>query len=225
MLDEHQLHQFKTISKFVEELQNAFGQKYKQVRLYARLLRKTGLIHDVSIAKHLQCFADFCISNRSQIASRSAQLPMRKITYSDKVFIDMEDVFELADNETRPIIWQHLLALSSLLDKESNAKTILESELGLAKNKSNTNECDFIQSLLLKVESQIKPSDIENPADAISSVMSSGLIPEIMNSMQDKMKSGELDIKRLMSTVQNLIKDTSGVSPSIGSSFSKLMDL
>ena len=81
---------FKAISNFTFELVELFSKQQRSLKLYGRLINKTTIVHDKSIKKHIDAFRSFCITNRDAIMNKSVdKLNMNKISYSQRVFIDM----------------------------------------------------------------------------------------------------------------------------------------
>ena len=88
--------------------------------------------------KHIRVFKIFCDkNNKSILAKNKNNLKPKKIKYSDRVFIDIHKILDISDSDTEPIIWQHLLHISSLINPNSNAIDLLKQSLG--ENKTNEN--------------------------------------------------------------------------------------
>jgi hypothetical protein len=215
-MEDSTLIQFKAITSFVKDLNEVFGKMQKSLALYARLLEKTGIMNTGPIHKHIEGFKFFCINNREAIRERDVtKISQPRITYSgDKVFIDVPSIFKLADNDTKKVIWSHILTISALVDPENNAKKILKENLSSTKvdlDLGEGKESEFLTNLISKVESSIKPEEVgDNPMNAVSSLMSSGVLPELIGSMQNGLTSGELDLSKLMGTVQGLMGQMGG---------------
>jgi hypothetical protein len=216
-MDDSILMSFKAVTAFVKDLNDVFGKRQKSLALYARLIEKTGIVHEKPIEKHLEAFKAFCIYNRDAISSQNKKiLNNPKISYNDRVFIDMSHIFSLCENDsdTTDIIWKHILTISALLDPTSNAKKILKDSIDKNKNNGNdSKEEEFISSLIDKVEQSIDPTKVsDNPMQAISSMMSSGVITDLIGNMQSGLSTGELNLGRLMSTVQGMMTKMGGPS-------------
>jgi hypothetical protein len=129
-----QLYAFQTISDFVTNLHDFYivpkGSKKNTstcgLDLYYRLLSKVGFV-DKLIVKHLEVFKKFCLQNRRCINKQELPLNHGLISFSDKIFIDMDYIFRVAtvDENTKTVIWQYLLQLSALLDPKGGAKNVL----------------------------------------------------------------------------------------------------
>lgn len=215
-MEDSTLMQFKAITSFVKDLSEVFGKMQKSLALYSRLLEKTGIMHTGPIQKHIEAFKLFCMNNREAIRERNiSKISHPRISYSDeKVYIDIPSIFKLADNDTKKVIWSHILTISALVDPENNAKKILKENMTSSKvdlDLGDGKEGEFLTNLISKVESSIKPEEIgDNPMNAISSLMSSGVLPELIGSMQNGLTNNELDLSKLMGTVQGLIGQMGG---------------
>ena len=214
-MDDTILMSFKAVAAFVKDLNEVFGKKQKSLALYARLIEKTGIVHEKPIEKHLEAFKAFCIYNRDSISSQNKRgLSNPKISYNDRVYIDMNHIFNLCENEpdTTDTIWKHILTISALLDPTSNAKKILKENIEKNQHEGNdSKEEEFISSLIDKVEQSIDPTKVsDNPMAAVSSMMSSGVITDLIGNMQNGLASGELNLGRLMNTVQGMMTKMGG---------------
>lgn len=208
---------FKAISNFVRDLSQVFAEKNHNLALYNRLLEKTTISHEKPIAKHVESFAQFCTSNREAILEKDlSKISQNKVSYSDKVFIDIVQIFNDSDVETKEAIWNHLLAISAIVDPASNAKKILRESmerqvaLSAGSSSSGANEENFLSGLIEKVEKSIDPEAMQNPMQAVTSILSSGVFTEMVGSMQKGINDGSLDIGKLMGSMQGLMGGLSG---------------
>ena len=192
---------FKTISNFTNDLGDVFSEKHRPLKLYAHLINKTTLAHEKPIQKHIEAFRDFCVANRTSILSKSARLSKEKIIYSKRVFINMKEIFQLADAETTQIIWMHLLTISALVDPAGKAREILKEQS--EKDSSSGSEVNFLTDIISKVEANVNPNS--NPMEAVTAIMQSGIFTELVSGMGSGLKDGSLDLGKLMGTVQKMV--------------------
>ena len=199
---------FKSITSFVNDLHIEFGSKYKSISLYHRLLEKTGLVHTNPILKHIDCFRTFFNLNKEAMESTdSSKLVETKISYSDRVYIDIENVLKNTDQESSKIIWQHLLTLWGLIDPTSQAKENLKM---LKSDGNESKENDFLNNIIEKVEKSIDPSKANgNPMEMVSGLMQSGVFNELISGMQGGLENGSLDMSKLMGSVQGMMSKLS----------------
>jgi len=204
MNEETLLFGFKTVCNFVADLNSAFGKKHKPLRLYNRLASHTQISHDQAIRKHIAIFSTFCVANREAILTQDVtKIAQKKLEYSERVFIDMGLIFSMADEATLPAIWQHLLAISAIVDPLSRAKEVLKKNA----TPDSGPEQAFVANLMSKIESTVQPD--ANPMQAVSSIMQSGLMGELLGGLQSGNGTGSLDVKKLFGVVQNLMSDLS----------------
>lgn len=189
---------FKAISNFTTCLSEVFGNSNRALKLYAHLISKTTLSHDIPIQKHITAVKDFCVANRDAILTKSSNKINGEIKYSQRVYIDIKEIFTQSDIDTREIIWKHLLTLSALTDPTARAKEMLK-ETG----KNAVNEADFLSNIIGKVEEHVDPN--ANPMDAVSSIMKSGIFTELVGGMGNGLQDGSLDLSKLMGTVQKMV--------------------
>lgn len=196
---------FKAIASFVHDMNEIYGEKNKPLMLYSHLIEKTGIIHEEPIRKHLTSFQTFLIANDEAITTKDDnKLEEPTILYSDKVYINMKDIFEIAGND-KESIWQHLLTLSALLNPSSRARDILRQD-----KEKKVPEEDFLSNLIDKVGQHIDPSST-NPMDSMTSLMTSGVFGELMSSMDKGIGDGTLDMQKMVGSLQNMIGSLSTI--------------
>lgn len=195
---------FKAISDFTNQLGEIFTTKDKNhsLKLYEHLLNKTTLTHTKAINKHIEVFREFCISNREAITSKNkSKLVQNKVSYSKRVYIDFANIFKESDDETTNVIWKHLLTISALVDPAGKAKKVLQES-------KDTKEANFLSEIINKVETNVNPN--ANPLEAVSSIMSSGVFNELITGMNSGIQNGDLDLGKLMGTVQSMCSTLTG---------------
>lgn len=202
---------FKAIHTFILSLNEEFGVKNKPLRLYARLVEQTKFTHELPIKKHVKAFADFCISNREAIFVKNFEkFTNDKVSYSERVFLKMKDLFKLADKDQKNVMWQHILTISALVDSAGRAKQILK------ENNNGSKETDFLTDIIEKVEKNIDLDNMSNPFEAIGQIMSSGIFTDLISSMNEQVSSGQLDMTKMLSAVQGLVGNISKDQPEMG---------
>ena len=199
MTTDNSLITFKAISNFTSCLNEVFGRNNRALKLYAHLISKTTLTHDVPIQKHVTTVTEFCVNNREAILSKDNNKIKGEITYSQRVYIDIKNIIQESDIDTEEIIWKHLLTLSALTDPAAKAKELLKE----TSKTSSVNEADFLTDIIGKVEQHVDPN--ANPMDAVSSIMKSGIFTELVGGMGNGLQDGSLDLNKLMGTVQKMV--------------------
>ena len=190
---------FKTINDFVNELTEIFGGSNHSLKLYQRLLDKTTINHEKSIEKHISIFKVFCVQNRDMILNKDItklSTTNNKVNFSDKVYIDFSNIFKTADKDTKGVILDYLLTISALVDPTAKAKDILKKD-------EKSKESDFLSSMIEKVEENVNV-DSNNPLEAVSSIMNSGIFTELLSNMNNGLQDGSLDLGKLVGTVEKL---------------------
>lgn len=217
---------FKAISGFIRDLSDLYGKQQHSLNLYRRLVEKTSVIHEQAISKNIEIFRKFCVDNRDSFQEANhLQLVEYVIKYSDKVFIDMSHIFKIADSDSRQAIWKHLLTISALVDPSSNAKKMLKEMAEQSKNNGDSGkEEDFLSSIIQKVEQSIDhESAASNPMAAISTIMTSGVFTNLITDMQSQIESGDLNINKMLGTVQTMLGGLQNDAKSSGLDIAALM--
>lgn len=215
---------FKAITSFISDLDSEFGKRHKSIALYNRLLEKTGIVHIGPINKHIDCFKKFFSVNHNAMMEQNSNLfEDSKITYSDKVYVDVATVLRQTSVENKQIIWQHLLTIWGLIDPTSEARRLLNEA---KKNGTATNEENFLSNIIDKVETAVTSDKIDknNPLSAITSLMQSGVMTDLVSGMQQGLSEGSLDVSKLMSSVQMMMGKMGGMGGS-GSGTGGMPDL
>ena len=212
-LDDTGLITFKAITDFTTDLEKVFGKDQASLRLYSRLIEHTRLLHVEPILKHIEAFKEFCVDNREAIIEKSdSDLVNTKIRYSEKVFINMESLFRLADKSTKEVMWSHLLTISALTDPSSQAKKVLSDSIKQKQARGGTgSEEKFLSSIIDKVEQHVDPETITNPMQAVTQIMTSGVFTDLIGNMNEGLQSGDLDLGRLMGAVQGMVGSMGGM--------------
>ena len=193
---------FKAISNFTSELGELFSKQQRSLKLYCRLINKTTIVHDNSIKKHIDAFKTFCIANREAIFTKSIdKMTVSKISYSQRVYIDVNDIFKLSDKDTIKIIWEHLLCISALVDPAGKARDILKKNMEAGD--AGGEETNFLTDIINKVEQHVDPD--ANPMEAVSSIMKSGIFTDLIGGMNNGLSNGSLDLGKLMGAVQGMV--------------------
>jgi hypothetical protein len=203
------LNVFKTISGFVKNMNECYGTTQKTLQLYARLITKTTLEDDGPIKRHIEAFRKFCVNNESAIMEKNHKgLVDVKISYNEKVYINMQHIFNTASAGERTIIWKHILTIYAFINPQSKAKEMLKDVL--EKDGKGGKEQEFLTDIFDKVGNNIQPDG--NPLQAVGNLMSSGIFTDIVGSMSNGLESGELDLGRLMGSMQGMVTNISSMA-------------
>jgi hypothetical protein len=206
---------FKAIVGFISDLNSEFGDKYKSIALYNRLLDKTGIINVGPINKHIDCFRSFFEKNKSGMESKDIeQFQDTKISYSQNVYVDVALILKQSNTDSSSIIWKHLLTIWGLIDPTSQAKRILHESMKASNGTDK--ESEFLSNILERVEKSVNEQgpDNSNPMSTIASLMNSGVFTDLINGMQTGLSDGSLDISKLMGSVQGMMSKMGGGMPS-----------
>lgn len=199
------------IKSFVEEMDSQFGDSNKKLKIYKHLLDKTSDSKDAD-KKQLNVFKEFCEKNKEAISERDVTKLVSNITYSDNVYINMRDIFSMADRSTSNCIWDHLLYISASIDPSGKAREMLKKQL--ANGTIGDNETDFLTDIIDKVEKHVDPD--ATPMQAISSIMQSGVFTDLISGMNNGVSNGSLDMGKLMGAVQGMMGNMDGDNKQMG---------
>jgi hypothetical protein len=202
------LQAFQTISDFVSNLHECFGsRKNKSLNLYYRLISKLSFNDDELILKHIEVFKSFCVKNRKAIINRTTNFASTRIKFSEKIFIDMNYIFNHSDEDTTPIIWEYLLSIRALVDPENKTKELLK-QLKKTNTDNPSPENDLIANMFNLISSNMPNTDDNNsinPMEIIGTMMNSNLLGNLMGSMNTNLENGNIDFGKLLNSVQGLV--------------------
>jgi hypothetical protein len=206
---------FSKALNFVNELNKVFSDKYPNIRLYYKLMKKTPVGNSRAIEKHCKLICSYLIKNEESIKNKSIKmLDEEDIKFDEKIFINLTQCIKLADKNTREIIFKHLLLLLYIFKPSDDLKSLLTSSSS-STNSEKVEESKFIDSFISKIESQFNDKEFKDPISAAMNMMQSGLFSEIVEDMSQGVKNGSLDPQRLLGSVQGMLGDLTGGSVDI----------
>jgi hypothetical protein len=203
MVDNNKI--FNSIKDFVFNLNECYGDNYTNISLYNNLLQKTTNFHTEAIAKNNEIFRRFCLDNEICILNKNYNLSVNRITFSEKMYIDISEVFsECCDDSEKEIIWKHIALIYSYFKPSTHLKDMLTTT-------KKTNESNFLQDMIGKVEDTLDGGGVNNPMEAITKMMTSGVFTELVGNMTNGLQSGELNIGGLLGSVNDMV-DTMNIN-------------
>jgi hypothetical protein len=208
---------FSLIIDFVNELDKLYGKKLKPLCLYKNLLEKikpADKNYDKFVEKHVKIIEKWVRENKENIMQKKNTFDPSKILYTNRVFIDMNEIFSLVsqDEESREImesIYEFLITFSAIFDPTSNAKKILKERAPkkteeISGKLSSNKEGQFLSNIFGKIENSINP-DSSNPMEAVGMLMSSGAIMDLFTGLTNGIQDGSMNIGSLMGELTNLV--------------------
>ena len=188
---------FKAILSFVSDLNKAFGELNRPIKLYFKILEQITFTHQTAIEKNIQLFTLFTHMNQEAILNQDFNLlSSPKLEYSDKAYIDFEYVFNAASSNEVTCIWQHLLTLSAIIHPQSRARSVL-----MSLQKSDSAEANLINNMVSKIEEHVDLENTTNPMEAVTKIMQSGAFADMVKDLSESMQSGNINIEKLMASI------------------------
>lgn len=202
---------FTSIVDFIEQLKEAIchdNKEYHEVALYNHLIHKVKITNKQNIRRHISLFSEFCGRNTDAILKKdSALIAFTTVKYSDRVFINLGGILSsnTIDDDIKDAIWKHLLVIQASIDPSSKARNVL---MGLAESK--VPEEQMIGGLIGEISKHVDENDDRNPMAIFSSLMQSGVVNKMMSSLDNSVKTGDVDMNRLGSTIQGMMSGLMG---------------
>jgi hypothetical protein len=109
------------------------------------------------------------------------------------------------DSETREAIRRHLMTISAILEPDSKKLEELDKRIEELNMDLGSKEGEFITGIMHKAKNSMEDIDTENPGQAIMGLLSSGVIQEMVSGLQYGVSSGEMDMQKLLGSMQTAI--------------------
>jgi len=206
---------FSAIKSFVIEIKNNYGNEYKPLALYGRLIEKTEVSNEVPVQKHISTFRKFVINNRDGILNKDESLfKVQKVKYNDNVYFNIAHVLKMADNESKTGMWEHLLVLSALLDKNSDAKN----QLMLSRTQSQQQQPNVLMPMMSMLTNMLMGDMMNGGSGSGGSENPLGGLASLLGGVGEGSGGGTPDLGKILSTLMNsdmLTKLTSTFSNSL----------
>lgn len=185
---------FTKILTFVKEINTLFGEKYPNISLYYKLLKKTPISNKGAVRKQNAVFRTFLENNKEAIIEKDLSLfKDTNISFSERVYINITQILKEADDNDN--IYKHLQVISAILIKDEKMVAALKD--------TRDNETKFLNKFMGKVENTFSGSEIKDPVKAAMSLMGSG----ILSDMSKEIQSGKLNIGKLIGNLQGMMTD------------------
>jgi hypothetical protein len=216
-MDQNTILAFNSIACFVKDLNEAFGNKNKSVALYNRLLEKTTLQDTEAINRHITQFKQLFNNNPNYFSTFELISP--NITYSERVYINLSNVLNLANQTEKDVINKHLECIYGFIfgGKPVNVTQPVTQPVNL------TPENKFMQTICENVKDTIENSDTKNPMEILNGLNSSGFMNNMMQNLQSGTENGELNIDSLMGMVSGMLKQAGPEGEKMESTVNGLM--
>lgn len=203
------LQTFEKIVDFVSELNIAFGSHFHEIAAYNHLLSRTKISQRLIIKKHVELFREFCERNREALLAKDfSKIMSHRISFSERAYLDLHALLsqKTIDSDTSDTIWSHLLVISALIDPTVEVQEMLKKL-----QSSGSPEGQFLDNFFTRIQS-VDTSNIStsDPMTAASAILQSGVLNDLVGSIDKQVKDGSLDFGKLLGTVQNMLGSLSG---------------
>ena len=217
---------FTAIKQFVGALADIYDKKkgVTPLGLYRRLLTfvKAEKSEEINIRKFLRGFAIFYKEYNEYLVSDNLNKIPRDthISYSKNAYIDIQKFIYKArqDSDVLQQIRIHLLTIQAFLETDDAKADYLLQKVSESENL--TVEDQFVSNIVQKAQTAINnldPESANNPMTAVSGLMKSGILTDMIVGLQNQVGSGQMDPARLLQSMQGtMTKVLSDTVPSIG---------
>ena len=201
---------FRAVKSFVDDLWNVFSTKGTSALAVYRRLLSTKLETDADALEKVKMgFARFLLAHEDKLVNNTLDtLPAgATIRYdkSDRIRIDIQKYYSRSDSVGKEAIRRHLINISYIMDPSEQKDAILAEEMSELGIESNTNEGRFIAGIVSKAKESMGDIDSTDPMQATMSLMSSGILQEMIGGLQAGTDSGELDPRKLFDSMKGVV--------------------
>jgi hypothetical protein len=194
---------------------NEFKQVFNKDHIvkYHKLLKKTPIGMEEAIKKHVNIFKTFVTENRDAILTNKKEELKGDIIFSNNIYLNLIKCMETADADTCNVIFKHLQIILYLMNPEDDAiKQKCQDSIASKQSaaKGGNGEDKFLQNFMSKIENNFSEKEIKNPMEAAMNLLSTGIFQDMVGSMKQGVNSGELDISRLLGSVQGMLGGLGG---------------
>ena len=197
---------FGKILAFVNELKQAFPKPH--IIKYYKLLKKTPASNPDAISKHLEKFEQFLVENREAVLSKNASSIQGDMSFSQTIYLDMPLCIRQADVDTREVIFKHLQVILFLIHPDKESKEAIQPLVKVASPSSSepsSGEEKFISDFMGKIEQNFSNEEFTDPMQATMKLLNSGIFTDMMSTVNKGLSNNDLDVGRLIGTVQKMI--------------------
>jgi|688.fasta_scaffold12026_10 hypothetical protein len=202
---------FEAITAFVGDLWDVFQtSKPTPLALYHRMVKHINKEHSESgIRDSVNGFIEFFAKYEKCIIDDHLDSIPRGVVIrygrSEKVYLEIQKYIHQSSNdvETRDAIRKHLITISSILEPDTRKFEELEKKNGLNIDDS-TPEGKFLSNIMKDAQNSVGDINSDNPTAAMSSIFTN-VVPNLIGGLQNGVNSGNLDMYKLMGTMQQVI--------------------
>ena len=225
-MESNSVQAFTAIKQFVDALADIYDnqKRVSPLGLYRRLLTyvKADKREEINIQKFLRGFYMFYEKHNTHLVSNNlTQIPRgTHIVYSKNAYIDIQK-FIYKSRQDSNILQQiriHLLTIQAFLETDDAKADFLLQKVSETENL--TVEDQFVNNIVQKAQSAIDGLDSEttnNPMAAVSGLMKSGILTDMIVGLQTQVGSGQMDPSRLLQSMQGtMTKVLNDTTPSLG---------
>lgn len=192
---------FAKILSFLNELNRMFGDKDVNIFNYYKVCKHTPITKQNIIKNHVTLFSNFLLPNKDNIIKQNfSKLNPSEIRMSDKTYIDFKQVFEKANKEWRPAIFQHLQYLLYLIHPEEEVKEAL-----VPTEKETSKETEVLNNFVEKLQENFKNHENKNPVELGLDLLKNGTFMNMYQDINKSLQNGDLKLDKLLGSVQNII--------------------
>lgn len=220
-MEANNIQAFTAIKQFIEALAGIYDRKkgVTPLGLYRRLLTfvKADMSEEINIRKFLRGFAAFYnIHNECLVSNNLTKIPRgTHISYSKNAYIDIQKFIYKArqDPDVLQQIRIHLLTIQAFLETDDAKADFLLQKV--SETEQISAEDKFVDNIVQKAQTAINdldPDSINNPMTAVSGLMKSGILTDMIVGLQNQVGSGQMDPSRLLQSMQGtmakVLRDT-----------------
>jgi len=206
---------FAKILSFLNELNKMFGDKDINIFNYYKVCKNTQINNQKAIKNHVTLFSNFLLPNKDNIIKKNfSNFNPTEIRISDKTYINFKQVFENANKDWRPAIFQHLQYLLYLIHPEQEVKEALV-PVNKTTNKESSKETEVLNNFVEKLQENFKNHESKNPVELAMDLLKDGTFINMYQDINKSLQNDELKLDKLLGSVQNIIGELTQELPTV----------
>lgn len=211
-MDDTKIKVFEAITLFVNDLWSVFQSgKPTPLALYHRMVKHINSEKSESgMNESISGFVEFFSKYEVQVVDDKLDAIPRDtiIRYgkSEKVYLEIQKYIYRSskDVEMRDAIRKHLITIGAILQPDIKKFEALESNKGLLGIDDSTTEGKFLSNIMKQAQNSMGDVDSDNPTAAMS-VLFTSVVPQLVSGLQNGVNTGQMDMYKLMGTMQNAL--------------------
>jgi hypothetical protein len=215
---------FRAIKGFVNDLWYAFGTSGRPtpLSLYVRLLECVSEKEsEDGLQKYISGFVVFFSNYGTTLTDteKFVEIPRGTVIRygsSKNVYLEIQKYIYKSNNEQKEIIRQHLLTVNATINPSEKSISALDPNAALLEKmglNDGSQEGAFVSQIMKKAKKVMAEQNNDDPAAAITGLLTSGVITDLVKGVQSGVGGGQMDVGKLLGSLQGALSSIIATVP------------